>query len=893
MKSDSVMQQIVLASDKIFAKEPEPVHPSADTAVVIHLFYPDVWPEIAEKLKALRRPFDLYINLPPHLERDEALKIFADFPDATVYSVENRGRDVLPFLRIVSHFGLQSYRLICKLHTKKTGESMLGHVWRKLLYFDLIGSPETVEGIVAMFDSDETIGQVTGQNTVLDSKRYAYGNNARIKELCELADIPFPKSYRFAGGTMFWTRPSVIEPVVRLVEEGRLVFEEERGQKDHTMAHAVERFFGIVAEHQGLRIAKSPADYTKLDKETIDEMAALVLGQQYAGEQVFETLNRKIEEMQKLQALAESMRLKNRLKRLPKEIVARLTGRHREGEETVGGTTVAPVEDTASSQGGYAQKALKVLKGAAGALKSNPALLKKVARHAMRGEFGFMLEKIRQKSLQRYENDGLFEPVDPEKFLCPFDAKRYAPFEQTVAVIIPVYNGFEYLEKLFESIEKHTTSPYRLIVVEDASPDARVRPFLHKRLKDFDGAELIEHDENRGFVQSVSEAVARIDGHFVILNTDTEVPPGWLERLMRPIYDDPKTASVTPFTNAGTICSFPLFLEDNEIFEGLPLEVIDRAFADVCAEANFAEIPTGVGFCMGVNYETVKAIGFFDRETFGLGYGEENDWCQRAIKAGYKNLLVPNLFVYHKHGGSFPSELKQQLLKENHVKLLERHPDYDRQVQAYVAADPHKTLRRWLTLILSSKAMPLWTIFDHNLGGGANHYAREQEKARFMAGENILAVRYDFYAGRYHLSHRFKQYRFDFALENFETVLALLQQCDIAEIFLNDLVSFRYAEDVVRQLSRSAQKSGWRLVVPIHDYYPVCPSYTLLNDKNAFCGVPESMEVCIECMKRNDGEWRTFHLDLVDIPAWRTAWAMSPPPAAPSWSGWRARSCRA
>ena len=53
-----------------------------------------------------------------------------------------------------------------------------------------------------------------------------------------------------------------------------------------------------------------------------------------------------------------------------------------------------------------------------------------------------------------------------------------------IDIIIPVYNGYEFLEPLFDSIEEHTTSPYRLIVVNDCSPDEKVKPYLLKRLEE-------------------------------------------------------------------------------------------------------------------------------------------------------------------------------------------------------------------------------------------------------------------------------------------------------------------------------------------------------------------------------------------------------------------------
>lgn len=93
----------------------------------------------------------------------------------------------------------------------------------------------------------------------------------------------------------------------------------------------------------------------------------------------------------------------------------------------------------------------------------------------------------------------------------------------------------------------------------------------------------------------------------------------------------------------------------------MPLWEIDDEFRMI--RPQYPAMPTGVGFCMGMNLKAIQEVGLLDEENFGKGYGEENDWCQRAIAAGYENVHVDNLFVYHKHGGSFPSEEKQRLLK--------------------------------------------------------------------------------------------------------------------------------------------------------------------------------------------------------------------------------------
>ncbi|NCC44870.1 MAG: glycosyltransferase, partial [Clostridia bacterium] len=207
--------------------------------------------------------------------------------------------------------------------------------------------------------------------------------------------------------------------------------------------------------------------------------------------------------------------------------------------------------------------------------------------------------------------------------------------QETIDIIIPVYNGLEYFDALFSSIEK-TRMSYRLIIVDDKSPDVRVREYLDQYAAAHSNVVLLRNEENMGFLPSVNRALAMAEHHVALVNTDVEVPAGWLERLMLPILTKEKVASSTPFTTCGTICSFPNFCEDNEIFEGMKLREIDDVFDKI--KPQYPVMPTGIGFCMGMNLDAIREVGLLDAETFGKGYGEENDWCQRAIKAGYENV---------------------------------------------------------------------------------------------------------------------------------------------------------------------------------------------------------------------------------------------------------------
>ena len=181
-------------------------------------------------------------------------------------------------------------------------------------------------------------------------------------------------------------------------------------------------------------------------------------------------------------------------------------------------------------------------------------------------------------------------------------------YAQSVDIIVPVYNGYQYLEKLLTSI-KLTDMNYRLILINDKSPDTRVEDYLEAYAKENDNAILLNNEENLGFVQTVNRGFAISQNHVALVNTDVELPSQWLERLMLPIFENKEIASTTPFTTCGTICSFPKFGYDNKLFLDLTVEQIDSEFKKI--QPRYEELPTGVGFCMGINREVLQEIGKF------------------------------------------------------------------------------------------------------------------------------------------------------------------------------------------------------------------------------------------------------------------------------------------
>src|SRR5262249_55931580 len=156
-----------------------------------------------------------------------------------------------------------------------------------------------------------------------------------------------------------------------------------------------------------------------------------------------------------------------------------------------------------------------------------------------------------------------------------------------------------------------------IVLVNDHSPDPELGEYL-RAMAAGHRLTLIENDTNLGFAASVNRGLAlHPDRDIVVLNNDTEVPPGWLDRL---VAADERTGTVTPFSNNATICSFPKFGIPNPMLPGMTLKDLDEIFQEVNAGKRM-KIPTAVGFCMYIRRECLIEIGEFRPEIFGKGYG--------------------------------------------------------------------------------------------------------------------------------------------------------------------------------------------------------------------------------------------------------------------------------
>lgn len=440
------------------------------------------------------------------------------------------------------------------------------------------------------------------------------------------------------------------------------------------------------------------------------------------------------------------------------------------------------------------------------------------------------------------------------------------PDDYHVDIVVPVFNGLNLLKSLVVNLS-NTKIAHKVYFVDDCSTDDAVPAFLKELCESDPRYQLVSAKENGGFVKSVNLGLSFTTCDVVLLNTDVQLPPLWLERLIAPLLLDDKVASATPFTNSGTICSFPRFLENNELAFGLDVAEIDSIFSHFHPIYN--EVPTGVGFCMACSRNALNAVGFLDSDMYGRGFGEENDWCQSAIKAGFKNVMVENLFVFHNHGATFQSDEKVALIEDHLKKLNKRFPNYNGDVARYCEANPLKELRSFAYAQAFLKSIPGFkTVYlTHDLGGGASTYLKRRIAADLAASQCAVTIEYSVFESIFHVAIQSGDKQTQFVSSTLADALDVV--CSSTDkIVVNELASYPHLGRALEDIAERVESHHCALEVLIHDYLMICPSINLVNANKRYCGLPGIYCDCSKCY-RNQKFYDVYEDSIV---AYRAKW---------------------
>ncbi len=446
-----------------------------------------------------------------------------------------------------------------------------------------------------------------------------------------------------------------------------------------------------------------------------------------------------------------------------------------------------------------------------------------------------------------------------------------------VDVIVPVYRGLdETMRCLYSVISETQATPFRLLVINDCSPEAELTVALRK-LSQRGWIELVENETNLGFVLSCNRAMrVHLDRNVLLLNSDTEVYSNWLDRMVSRADNNPTVGTLTPFSNNATLCSYPRFGEDNPNALELDGRALDALVAKTCHFSELVELPTAVGFCMYIKRTCLDLVGLFDEDNFGKGYGEENDLSQRIMKAGWMNVLVPDVYVRHWGAVSFGAGSSKRI-RAAQKRLGRLHPSYHQDVSEFFQKDPIRHLRAKLDaarLAYRSDGKAILFV-THNSGGGTEAHVQFMRSWIEESGEgHVLVCRPHSLLGHFYIedpeSAATPNLPIGSWFDDTQKLEELFVSLGIQHIHVHHLIN--HGSTAPRALQKIARAGNLRVDFTAHDYFAICPRITLIDETGVYCGEPD-IETCQKCIDQNGAQvpgkinmknWRRDNLALIE-----------------------------
>ncbi|MDX2479469.1 MAG: rhamnan synthesis F family protein, partial [Desulfuromusa sp.] len=220
--------------------------PDQKIAIAVHVYYPELWPDIARRLQALSRVFEVFVTTTPEHAEAVTIAVRMDFPDARIDIQPNHGMDIVPFLRLIPTLVEEGYLAVCKLHTKK-GINEQGELWRNVMLDTLIGDKATFDQITAAFTRGPSLQMAGPASIYLSAQKLMLDNTDTLEVLFQqLEGRRLPNiDWGFFSGTMFWARLTLLGKLARHVVQNIDQFE-TNFEKDGQFVHAIERIFGLL-----------------------------------------------------------------------------------------------------------------------------------------------------------------------------------------------------------------------------------------------------------------------------------------------------------------------------------------------------------------------------------------------------------------------------------------------------------------------------------------------------------------------------------------------------------------------------------------------------------------------------------------------------------------------
>lgn len=226
-------------------------------SAIIHVWHVDVFDEIIDAIRESGTNWRVIVTTVAEHAPSVHTRLDRLQMPSEVFIAENRGRDILPFLRAANQLLDEGVDVALKLHTKRSLHRENGETWRRELIARLVDKSR-VSRILAAFSRQPDLGLIGPEGHILPVSQYLGANEGAVDYLRIRMGAGKPASDTdiFLSGSMFWVRLEALRPLLD-AHFSESEFEPEASQLDGTFAHAMERAFGICADTAGFRVASA------------------------------------------------------------------------------------------------------------------------------------------------------------------------------------------------------------------------------------------------------------------------------------------------------------------------------------------------------------------------------------------------------------------------------------------------------------------------------------------------------------------------------------------------------------------------------------------------------------------------------------------------------------
>ena len=293
--------------------------------------------------------------------------------------------------------------------------------------------------------------------------------------------------------------------------------------------------------------------------------------------------------------------------------------------------------------------------------KSGPERFSKVAHN---------VELLNKKWLNKIKADFT---IDENNKLKPVNTKKIQNYKLNnrdntkVSIIALTYNQLDYTKVFIQSLYQFTKVPFELIIVDNNSNQDTIDLLKELEKSDY-SIKVIFNNKNLGFPKGINQAIKAASGNYILIaNNDIVVTKGWIERMLKIAESDPKIGLVGPISNLVSGRQ----LDENSQYR--TMEEMHNYAAEVKQKnkGEILEFPRVAFLCTLIKKEVIEKIGGLD-ERFSPGNFEDDDYCLRAQKAGFKTVIVKDVFIHHFGSKSFTAEglEKYKTILEKNQKIF-------------------------------------------------------------------------------------------------------------------------------------------------------------------------------------------------------------------------------